>query len=67
MKLRYALPVLLITAAGCEADQETFEEGATMDAPATVEQAPAAPIPPQPMVPSAGDTLQEVEIDTTAS
>ena len=67
MKLRYALPILLITAAGCEADEETFEEGATMDAPAAVEQAPATPIPPQPIVPPAEDTLQEVQIDTTAT
>ena len=67
MKLRYALPVLLITAVGCEADEETFEAGATMDAPAEVEQAPATPIPPQPIVPPAGDTLQQIEIDTTGT
>lgn len=67
MKLRYALPLLLIAAAGCEADEETFEEGATMEAPAAVEQAPATPMPLPPSAPSAGDTLQQVEIDTTGS
>jgi len=51
----------------CQADRQTFEEGATMETPPAVEQAPAAPIPPQPFPdrPSTIDTtLPPVDPDT---
>jgi hypothetical protein len=60
--------------AACEADRETFEAGADMDAPPAVEQAPAAPISSDELPSATTDRelmeeqtpLQETEIDTTA-
>jgi hypothetical protein len=53
--------------AGCQADRQTFDEGATMETPPTVEQAPATPIPPQPFpdrVERTDTTLPPVDPDT---
>jgi hypothetical protein len=59
--------IAALAVAGCQADRETFEQGATMETPPTVEQAPAAPIPPQPFPdrPAGTDTtLPPVDPDT---
>jgi hypothetical protein len=55
-----------LLAAGCRADQETFDAGATMEAPPQVQQAPAMPIPPQPMPggPPSDTTLPPLDPDT---
>jgi hypothetical protein len=58
--------ILVVALAGCRADRETFEGGATLETPPEVQQAPAMPIPPQPMpggVPS-DTTLPPVDPDT---
>jgi hypothetical protein len=37
---------------GCRADREVFDEGATLEAPAEVQEAPAWPQEPQPIGPA---------------
>jgi hypothetical protein len=59
--------IALVGIAGCRADRETFERGATLETPPAVEQAPATPIPPQPIEfggTTTGETLPPVDPDT---
>jgi hypothetical protein len=40
-----------VSTAGCRADREAIESGAGFETPPAVEEAPAMPIPPQPLPP----------------
>jgi hypothetical protein len=62
------LGIAVLGIAGCQADRQTFEEGATLETPPQVEAAPATPFPaqgvqrgqpgqPAPGQPGAMDTL----------
>lgn len=61
----------LIAAAGCEADEEAFEQGADLDTPEAIENAPLTDdVGGERLDRNAGgvvatDTLQEVQLDTT--
>jgi hypothetical protein len=60
-----ALSALALMA--CQADRETFEQGATFETPPAVEEAPASPIPPQPLPPHgspSGEDLPPLDPDT---
>lgn len=62
-----AVTVLALTlVAGCRADTEVFDQGATMETPAVVQDAPILPIPPQPMPsgPMSDTTLPPLDPDT---
>jgi len=54
--MRIRTTALLITGlaitAGCQADREVFDRGATMEAPQEVQEAPATPMPAQPIGPA---------------
>lgn len=54
--------VAALGVAACEADREAFEAGADLDAPPAVEEAPAVPFPPTPVVTGGPETA-----DTTAT
>jgi hypothetical protein len=41
------LGIAVLGITGCQADRQTFEEGATLETPPQVEAAPAAPFPAQ--------------------
>lgn len=67
MMKRTGAVLVLFAAAGCQADRQTFEDGATMETPPAIEQAPAAPFPAQPLPPSGSvsdTTLPPVDPDT---
>jgi hypothetical protein len=60
------LAALALAAAGCEADEEVFEEGATLEPPPAVEEAPLTDdVGPERLEGGvvAADTLQEVNLD----
>jgi hypothetical protein len=67
---RYALPtaaLIAVATTACQADRQTFDQGATMETPPAVEQAPASPIPPQPLPPHgspSGVELPPLDPDT---
>jgi hypothetical protein len=51
----------------CQADRETYDAGATFETPPAVEQAPALPIPAQPLPPHGsptGESLPPLDPDT---
>jgi hypothetical protein len=57
-----ALAAGAVLTTGCQADREVFDQGATMEAPAEVQEAPAWPQEPQPIGPAT--TTDTAVLDT---
>ena len=66
MSFRLIPAMMVIVAAGCQADQETFDAGADLDAPPAVETAPATPITSETMDAADDTTPAPMDGDTTA-